>query len=127
MFLISANAVLKFIQLFKQFNEREQQQKNFLEQFVEKQNKQFEEQKETDKRMLQKQMDELGNSSKKKGERSAKMLEEYQKQQQVEIGVKFQNYSICHKQGHSEILLFQIIYNKSSRRGRRSLSAFHII
>uniref|UniRef100_A0A183C3W8 B30.2/SPRY domain-containing protein n=1 Tax=Globodera pallida TaxID=36090 RepID=A0A183C3W8_GLOPA len=66
-----------------QFNEREQQLNNFLEQIVEEPN------------INQKQMSELGNSSKKEcekrmsqlnGKRSAKMLEEYQKQQQVEIG-----------------------------------------
>uniref|UniRef100_A0A914HR44 Uncharacterized protein n=1 Tax=Globodera rostochiensis TaxID=31243 RepID=A0A914HR44_GLORO len=52
-----------------QFNEREQQLTDFLEQFVEERNKKFEEQKETDKR---------------KGKLSAKMVKEYQKQQQVE-------------------------------------------
>uniref|UniRef100_A0A914I2B6 B30.2/SPRY domain-containing protein n=1 Tax=Globodera rostochiensis TaxID=31243 RepID=A0A914I2B6_GLORO len=48
-----------------QFNEREQQLNNFLEQFVEEQNNKFE-----------------------KGRLSAKMVEEYPKQQQVTIGGK---------------------------------------
>uniref|UniRef100_A0A183CN23 DUF4968 domain-containing protein n=1 Tax=Globodera pallida TaxID=36090 RepID=A0A183CN23_GLOPA len=52
-----------------QFNEREEQLNNFLEQFVEERNKKFKEQKEPDRR---------------KGKLSAKMVEEYQKQQHLE-------------------------------------------
>ncbi|KAI3418002.1 hypothetical protein GPALN_010597 [Globodera pallida] len=67
-----------------QFNEREQQLNNFLEQFVEEVKN-------------QKQMYEFGDSSKKlfekgiyqlKGELSVRMVKEYQKQQQVTIGGK---------------------------------------
>uniref|UniRef100_A0A914HU73 B30.2/SPRY domain-containing protein n=1 Tax=Globodera rostochiensis TaxID=31243 RepID=A0A914HU73_GLORO len=77
-----------------QFNERGVQQlTNFLEQFVEGQNKMFEEQKETN-RMLQKQMNELENCFKKQLEKGMNLLEkklsakmeQYQKQQQLNIG-----------------------------------------
>uniref|UniRef100_A0A914HQE2 Uncharacterized protein n=1 Tax=Globodera rostochiensis TaxID=31243 RepID=A0A914HQE2_GLORO len=57
----------------RQFNEREQQLNHFLEQFVEERNKKFEDQNEPDRR---------------KGELSANIVEEYQKQQQVEIDGK---------------------------------------
>ncbi|KAI3413336.1 hypothetical protein GPALN_010832 [Globodera pallida] len=63
------NGVLYFGVADGQFNERGvQQQTNFLEQFVEGQNKMFEEQKETN-RMLQKQMNELQNCFKKQLEK----------------------------------------------------------